>query len=108
MVKDGYLYGMFSFKKYGTGPLACVDIRTGELKWQEAGFGPGHLIMAGGQLIASGDQGQLVLVNPSPTGYDEVTRIDVLAGKSWSTPVLSGGKVYARSSKEAVCLDVSR
>ena len=108
VVKDGYLYGMFSFKKYGTGPLACVDIRTGELKWQEAGFGPGHLIMAGGQLIASGDQGQLVLVNPSPTGYDEVTRIDVLAGKSWSTPVLSGGKVYARSSKEAVCLDVSR
>ena len=108
VVKDGYLYGMFSFKKYGSGPLACVDIRTGEMKWQEAGFGPGHLIMAGDQLIASGDQGQLVLVNPSPKEYDEVTRIDVLAGKSWSTPILSGGKIYARSSKEAVCLDVSR
>ncbi len=108
VVKDGYLYGLFSFKEYGTGPLACVDIQTGEMKWKEGGFGPGHVIMAGGQLIASGDQGQVVLVNPSPEAYEEVTRIDVLSGKSWSTPVLSNGRIYARSVEEAVCLDVSK
>jgi len=43
VVKDGYLYGMFSFKEYGAGPLACVDIRsTGKDMWKEAGFGPGQ------------------------------------------------------------------
>jgi len=31
----------------------------------------------------------------------------VLTGKCWSTPIYSGGRVYARSTKEGVCLDVS-
>ena len=72
---DGYLYGMFSFKEYGKGPLACVDIRTGEEKWSEKGFGPGNVILTGGnKILALGDRGQLVLVNPTPQKYDEVAR----------------------------------
>ena len=45
--KDGYLYGMFSFKKYGEGPLACVEIATGDIKWEKEGFGPGNVILVG-------------------------------------------------------------
>ena len=36
--KDGYLYGLFGFKEYGKCPVACVDIRTGEMKWKQEGF----------------------------------------------------------------------
>ena len=46
MVKDGYLYGMFSFKKYGVGPAECVDIRTGDVKWKQPGFGAGQVILS--------------------------------------------------------------
>ncbi|MDI1314028.1 PQQ-binding-like beta-propeller repeat protein [Prosthecobacter sp.] len=107
VVKDGYLYGMFSFKEYGAGPLACVDIRTGEDKWAEKGFGPGQVILAGDKIIATSDKGEIVVVQASPDKYKEVARKDVLDGKVWSYPILANGKIFARSTTEGVCLNVN-
>jgi len=104
VAKDGYLYGMFSFKKYGEGPLACVDIRTGEMKWSEEGYGPGNVILAGDNLLALSDSGDLVLVEAKPDGYTELTRASVLEGKCWSTPALADGVVYVRSTQEGAAL----
>lgn len=104
--KDGYLYGMFSFKDYGKGPLCCVDIRTGEEKWSKEGYGAGNVILAGGQIVALSDRGELVLVEAQPSAYKELARADVLEGKCWSTPTLSGGRLYARSTKEAIAFDL--
>jgi hypothetical protein len=107
VVKDGHLYGMFSFKEYGSGPLACVELATGEQKWSQSGFGPGNVILAGGHLLVLGDKGQLVLVDPKPSAYTELARATVVEGKCWSTPVVSGGRVYVRSTREGVCLDLA-
>lgn len=107
VVKDGYLYGMFSFKEYGAGPLACVDIRTGEDKWAEAGFGPGQVILAGDKIIATSDKGEIVVAEANPEKYKEVARKDVLDGKVWSYPILANGKIFARSTVEGVCLDLN-
>jgi hypothetical protein len=107
--KDGFLYGMFSFKKYGQGPLICMDMKKGDVKWSQPGFGAGNLILAGGDtLIALSDKGELALVEATPSKYRLLARADVLDGKCWSTPVFVGGRVFARSTKEAVCLDLSR
>jgi outer membrane protein assembly factor BamB len=107
IAKDGYLYGMFSFKEYGNGALKCVDIRTGEEKWAHKGYGPGNVILSGDLLIALSDAGDLTLVKAAPDSYEEVARAHVLGGKCWTTPVLSDGRIYARSTKEATCVDVS-
>ncbi len=104
---DGYLYGLYGFKKYGKAPLACYDIKTGELKWEESGFGPGHLIRVKDQLLVLGDAGQLVLADADPKGYKEIKRAELLDGKCWTTPILAHDRVFIRSAKEAVCLDVS-
>jgi outer membrane protein assembly factor BamB len=106
VVRDGYLYGMFSFKEYGSGPLACVDIRTGEKKWSQAGYGPGNVILTGDQLLALTDAGELVLVAAEPGAYKELARAKVINGKCWSTPALSGGKAYVRSTVEGGCFDL--
>ena len=106
VAKDGHLYGMFQFKEYGKGPVKCVDAATGEVKWEKEGFGPGHVILAGDKLVALSDAGELVLIDPQPAAYKELARADVLDGKCWTTPVLANGRIYARSTKEAVCLDV--
>jgi len=105
--REGHLYGMFSFKEYGDGPVKCVELATGKVKWEQKGFGPGNVILAGDRLLALGDAGQLVLIEASPNAYRELARADILDGKCWSTPVLSGGRVYARSTGEGVCLEVS-
>ncbi|NNE91255.1 MAG: PQQ-like beta-propeller repeat protein [Verrucomicrobiales bacterium] len=109
VVKDGYLYGMFGFKEYGEGPLACVDIRTGKEVWKEGGFGPGNVILtAGGNLVALSDNGELVLAKADPGGYREMARADLLDGKCWSTPALANGKVYIRSTVEGGCFDLAK
>ncbi|MSU41956.1 MAG: alcohol dehydrogenase [Pedosphaera sp.] len=106
--KDGHLYGMFSFKEYGTGPFKCVEVATGKVKWQQANFGAGNVILADGQLLALTDFGDLVLVAAEPGACRELARTKVLTGKCWSTPVLSNGRVYVRSTKEAACLELPR
>jgi hypothetical protein len=107
VAEDGHLYGMFSFKEYGTGPLKCVDLATGEARWEQAGFGPGNVILVGNVLVALSDAGELVLVAAEPDAYRELARADVLAGKCWSTPAFSDGALYLRSTREAVKVDLS-
>lgn len=107
VLHEGHLYGMFQFKEYGSGPVKCVEVATGKVKWEQPGFGPGHVVLVDGHVLALGDAGQLVLIKATPDKYQEVARADVLEGKCWTTPVVSGGRVYARSTKEAVCLDLA-
>ncbi len=107
VAKDGFLYGMFQFKEYGNGPVKCVDVKTGEVKWEKPGFGPGHVILAGDKVLALSDAGELVVFAADSASYKELARSKVLDGKCWTTPVISNGQVFARSTKEAVCLDVT-
>jgi outer membrane protein assembly factor BamB len=106
VVKDGYLYGMFSFKEYGTGPVACVDIKTGKDIWQEAGFGPGQLILSGDNLVALSDKGEVVFIKADPNKYTELKREDILDGKVWSYPVLAYNHLFARSTEEGGCWEI--
>lgn len=107
VAKDGFLYGMFQFKEYGKGPVKCVDAATGKVKWEQPGFGPGQVILAGKRVVALSDAGELVLIDPDPAAYKEAARTHILDGKCWTTPALADGRIYARSTKEAVCIDVS-
>ena len=106
VVHDGHLYGIFEFKKYGTAPLQCVELKTGKIKWAQRGFGPGNCILVGDKLVVLSDSGELILVDAKPDSYNETGRIDALQGKCWSTPAYSDGKIYVRSTFEAACYSV--
>lgn len=103
---QGNLYGMFQFKKYGSGPIKAVKLPEGDVLWEKDGFGPGHVVLTNGNLLALSDAGELVLAAAEPGAYKELARAKVLDGKCWTTPVISNGLVFARSTKEAVCLDL--
>jgi outer membrane protein assembly factor BamB len=60
-----------------------------------------------GNVLVLSDAGDLVLVKAAPDAYTEVARTHVLAGKCWNYAAVSDGHVYARSTKEGVCLDVT-
>lgn len=106
VVKNGHLYGMFSFKKYGEGPLACVDIKTGDVKWEQPGYGPGQVILSGDVIIALTDKGEVVFVKADPAKYNELKREAILKGKIWSYPVLAYNRLFARSTKEGGCWEL--
>ncbi len=105
--KDGFLYGMFSFKKYGEGPLACIDMRTGETQWSTPGFGPGNCIRVGDDIVALSDAGDVVIVEATPAAYNERARASVLRGKCWSSPAFADGQLYVRSTRTGVRLDLT-
>ncbi|MBL7115113.1 MAG: PQQ-like beta-propeller repeat protein [Kiritimatiellae bacterium] len=102
--KDGFLYGMFSFKGFRRGPLKCVNVSTGKVMWSQSGFGQGNVILVGKKLVALTDGGEVVVVEATPTAYREVCRTQAVKGKSYSTPAFSAGRIYVRSVAEGVCL----
>jgi outer membrane protein assembly factor BamB len=104
--KEGHLFGMFGFKKFGTAPMKCVELATGKVKWTQPGFGHGNVIMAGSVLVALSGAGELVLMEPSSEAYREIARAKILTGKCWSTPIISRGRLYARSTTEGVCIEL--
>ena len=105
--KDGYLYGLFGFKDYGHCPLKCVEIATGKEVWSKEGFGPGGCTLVDGHVLVLSDKGELVLVKAEPTAYSEVARTKAITGKCWSSPCVSNGRIYARSTREGICVDVA-
>jgi outer membrane protein assembly factor BamB len=104
--KDGYLYGIYGFKEFGKAPLKCVEMATGKVSWSQEGFGPGGCTLVDGNVLVLSDKGELVWVKASPQGYEEVGRKHAVTGKCWSTPCVSNGKIYARSTKEGACLEL--
>lgn len=107
VMRDGYLYGIFGFKRYGRAPLQCVKIETGEVQWTHEGFGPGNCIMVGEHLLVLSDDGQIVLVDVNPVAYSELSRTEAVTGKCWSTPAYCDGRVYVRSTQQGACFDLS-
>ena len=105
--QDGYLYGIFGFKQFGRAPLKCVEVATGKVLWSKDGFGPGGCTLVDGHVLVLSDRGELVLVKATPAGYSEAARTHAVAGKCWNVPCVSNGRIYARSTKEGVCLDVA-
>ncbi len=105
---DGYLYGLFGHAEVKTGPMKCVDIKTGKVQWRMDGFGQGGNLLIDGKILMLGAEGQLALIEANPKEYKELARAEPLKGeKCWNAPVVSGGKIYARSTKSLVCLDAS-
>jgi outer membrane protein assembly factor BamB len=107
VLRDGHLYGIYEFKKYGKAPLQCVELATGEIKWSERGFGPGNCILVGDKMVVLSDAGEVVIVAASSDRYNELGRTKAIKGKCWSTPAYSNGHIYVRSTEEAACLVVN-
>ena len=103
---DGHLYGMFQFKEYGDGPLKCVNLKNGEIKWAKSGFGPGGVILVDGKLIATSDSGEVVISKASSEGYSELGRFKAIEGKCWTHGAFSNGQFYIRSTKESARFDL--
>ena len=104
---DGYLYGLVGFKQFKFEPIKCIEMATGKTMWEQKGFGQGGTMLVDGNVMILGEEGQIVLCEASPKAYKELARVEALTYKCWNQPIVSGGRIYARSTKAVVCLDVS-
>ncbi|HUG53920.1 MAG TPA: PQQ-binding-like beta-propeller repeat protein [Vicinamibacteria bacterium] len=95
IVHEGWIYGL------DDGVLTCLDPATGERKWKSGRFGHGQLLLAGGLLVVQTEEGEVVLVDPSPEGVRELGRFAALDGKTWNPPALAGEVLVVRNHREA-------
>ena len=97
VLHEGHVYGL------DERILACVDVQTGERKWQARGYGYGQVILAAGHLLITTEEGELALVRATPQAHTEVARFKALDGLTWNTPALADGRLLVRNAKEMAC-----
>lgn len=100
-----HLYGLDGDMEAGA-RLVCMAWETGEVIWAEEDLRPGGMAMADGQLIVLTESGELLIAPATPEGWQPTGRTQVLEGKCWTRPVLSGGRIFCRSiAGQVVCID---
>jgi outer membrane protein assembly factor BamB len=99
-----YVYG--SSGDFGPAPLTAVNVKTGEVKWQERAFPKAVFVYADGKLIVVDEDGGLSLATVSPEGVKVISKTSVLSHNSWTPPSLAGSKLYIRDRKSIMALDV--
>jgi outer membrane protein assembly factor BamB len=99
---EGHLYGFHD----RPGIFKCIDFATGEEKWVTRSSGKGKLIIADGQIILVSEYGDLMLAPVSSDGFEPTAKARVVKGTCFTAPTLAGGKLYVRSDKEMVCIEM--
>jgi outer membrane protein assembly factor BamB len=99
-------YVYFSSGHDGPAFLTCVNLRTGEVAWQERGFAKAQLVAADGKLILLDQDGTLALIDPTPAALRIVTKASLLEHLSWTPPTLSGTRLYIRDRRNLMALDL--
>ena len=89
--------------------LVCLNL-DGERVWSSghtSRFGIGPYLLADGKIYVLSDDGTLVMVEASTSGYNELARADVLPGPdAWAPMALADGKLVLRDRDTMICLDV--
>lgn len=99
---EGYIYG------FDDAILACIDARTGDLKWKGGRYGYGQLLRAGGYLVVVTEQGEVVLVRATPEGHRELARFSAIEGRTWNVPAIDNGLLLVRNASEMACFRLGR
>ena len=116
--KDGFIYGVC-----GLGELRCLDAATGDRKWEtyaatggkKAPLANAFIIEQAGRYWIWNDQGELILANLSPKGYDEINRVKLLEPQEntrgrdvlWCHPAFANRCAYVHNGKELICVTLA-
>ena len=91
---------------FGAAPLAAVDIATGDMVWRDRSVARATLVGAGSRLILLDEDGNLALATPGETGLVVHAKAQILDGRSWTAPTLSGTTLFVRNQQEILALDL--
>ena len=120
IVDGGYIYGICSY-----GQLRCLNANTGERIWETQDatierrrWVSGFMVRNGNRVLISNDRGELIISKLSPSGYDEISRTQLimptsppgnrreLRNVSWVHPGYANKHVYTRNDKEIIALSM--
>jgi outer membrane protein assembly factor BamB len=101
---DGHIYGSSD-----PGVVRCLDLATGNVKWENRSVGKGSITCADGHLYVRSEKGPVALVEATPAGYNETGRFDQpdrSNAEAWAHPVVSHGKLFLRDQDLLLVYDI--
>jgi len=108
VIVGDYLYGTTAQA------LLCIELATGEVRWQDRALGAAAVCVADGRLYLRGENGEVALVEPSPESYRErgrftppgqPLRINPME-KAWAYPAIAHGRLFLRDHGTFWCYDL--
>jgi outer membrane protein assembly factor BamB len=117
VVTDTHIYGVCSY-----GQLRCLDVKTGKRVWETfAATGNDRwwnafLIPHEDRYFVHNEQGDLIIANLTPKGYEETSRAKLVEPTRpvrrrmtiWSHPAFAMKSVFARNDKEIVRVNLAK
>ncbi|MEK7677771.1 MAG: PQQ-binding-like beta-propeller repeat protein [Verrucomicrobiota bacterium] len=117
-LKEGFIYGICGF-----GELRCLDMQTGERRWetyaatggQKGFFANVFIIEHEDRAFLWNDQGELLLARLRPEGFAEISRAKLLdpventRGRDvlWCHPAFANRCAYMHNGKELICVSLA-
>lgn len=101
ILKDETIYGIDG---NNDAALKCVDFQTGDTLWswdgkRIGGVGLGTFFFAGERIVLVTEKGKLVIGKANRGGFELESALQVLGGKCWTAPALSGDILVTRNSR---------
>ena len=80
--------------------LTALDIKTGNVLWQERQKGRASAVYADGKFILLREDGTCLLARLTPKGMTVQAEAKLFDGRGWTAPTLDGKRLYVRNRKE--------
>jgi len=93
---------------FGPCPTVAIDVKTGEILWQNRDFARSTFLHADGKLIILDEDGTLGLAVPTRQDLNVKARASVLTSKAWTTPTLAGTKLYVRDRVKMMAFELGK
>jgi outer membrane protein assembly factor BamB len=116
-----HLYGICSY-----GQFRCLLKNSGARVWEtqaltkeRSRWASGQIVQHGDRLFVNNDRGELVIVKPSPDGYEEIGRTHLIKPTTlpgnrrqleyvnWSHPAYANRHIFARNDEEIICASLA-
>ena len=95
------------------GIIKCMSWPDGKILWEakdrelRLGVG-GSILRVGDRLLTLSDRGKLSICRGSRDGIELLSQAQILdAREVWASPLLYGGRLYAKGDSELLCVDLS-
>jgi outer membrane protein assembly factor BamB len=121
VIVGDYIYGICSY-----GQFRSLRASTGDRLWETQAvtkervrWTSGLIVRHGDRLFINNDRGELIIMKPSPEGYQEISRTQLikptsppgnrreLAAVNWSQPAYANRHVYARNDEEIISVSLA-
>ena len=81
--------------------MTAVNVKTGQVAWQQRGFAKAQLLYADGKFVMLDEDGTLALATATPQQFSVLAQAPLLKRIAWTPPTLVGTRLYVATGRRS-------